>query len=376
MNFRRMRAVARKEFRHIIRDPRSLIMTLAIPLMMLILFGYALSLDVDRIPTLIYDADKSPQSRELIGHFQGSRYFQIMGMVDEYKTIENSIDRNECIMGVVIPQDYSINLLSGKRAEIQLLIDGSDSNTAAISLGYVEALIKMHSVNLKSSASYKGGMRYAPPVEGRLRVWFNEELKSRNYIVPGLIAYILMIVAVPLTSLTIAREWEMGTMEQLLSTPLRPVELILGKIIAFFSIGLIDMLVTIIAGVIIFHVPFRGSPLLLFFSGCIFLFGALSWGIFISTVMRSQLLAYQIGMVTSMLPAFLLSGFIYAIENMPYVIQLITYAVPARYLITVLRGIFLKGVGLEVLWLEVLMLSVFTMVVFTLATKKLKQKLM
>ncbi|OGV96584.1 MAG: hypothetical protein A3I04_00540 [Nitrospinae bacterium RIFCSPLOWO2_02_FULL_39_110] len=360
MNLRRLKTIAWKEFIHIIRDPRSLTMALAIPLLMLILFGYALSLDVDHIPTLIYDADKSPESRELIEKFQGSRFFQIIGIADGYKSIESKIDKNECLMGVIIPQDYSRNILSGKTAEIQLLIDGSDSNTAAISLGYVEALIRMHT---------------APSIEGRVRVWYNSELKSRNYIVPGLIAYILMVVAVPLTSLTIAREWEMGTMEQLLSTPLKPIELILGKVSALFTIGFIDMMITVIAGVVIFHVPLRGSPLLLLFTGCVFLFGALCWGIFISTVTRSQLLAYQIGMLTSMLPSFLLSGFIYAIENMPLLVQGITYIVPARYLITVLRGIFLKGAGFKILWFEIVLLLLLSSGIFILTIKKFKQKI-
>lgn len=376
MNLRRLKTIAWKEFIHIIRDPRSLTMALAIPLLMLILFGYALSLDVDHIPTLIYDADKSPESRELIEKFQGSRFFQIIGIADGYKSIESRIDKNECLMGVIIPQDYSKNILSGKTAEIQLLIDGSDSNTAAISLGYVEALIRMHSLNLKASAiKNKRLISPAPSIEGRVRVWYNNELKSRNYIVPGLIAYILMIVAVPLTSLTIAREWEMGTMEQLLSTPLKPVELILGKVSALFTIGFIDMMITVIAGVVIFHVPLRGSPLLLLFTGCVFLFGALCWGIFISTVTRSQMLAYQIGMLTSMLPSFLLSGFIYAIENMPLLIQGITYIVPARYLITVLRGIFLKGAGFKILWFEIVLLLLLSSGIFTLTIKKFKQKI-
>ena len=376
MNLRRLKTIAWKEFIHIIRDPRSLTMALAIPLLMLILFGYALSLDVDHIPTLIYDADKSPESRELIEKFQGSRFFQIIGIADGYKSIESRIDKNECLMGVIIPQDYSRNILSGKTAEIQLLIDGSDSNTAAISLGYVEALIRMHSLNLKASAiKNKRLISPTPSIEGRVRVWYNNELKSRNYIVPGLIAYILMIVAVPLTSLTIAREWEMGTMEQLLSTPLKPVELILGKVSALFTIGFIDMMITVIAGVVIFHVPLRGSPLLLLFTGCVFLFGALCWGIFISTVTRSQMLAYQIGMLTSMLPSFLLSGFIYAIENMPLLIQGITYIVPARYLITVLRGIFLKGAGFKILWFEIVLLLLLSSGIFILTIKKFKQKI-
>jgi ABC-2 type transport system permease protein len=376
MNLRRTRAIARKEFLHIVRDPRSLIMALAVPLVMLLLFGYALTLDVDRIPTLVYDADQSPRSRELIEQFRGSRYFQILGFVDEYRTIERAIDRDECLLGLVIPKDYSRDLLTGQEVQVQLLLDGSDSNTASIARGYAEGLLQTYALQVRSEAlNRQGGEPPRPPVEARLRVWYNSELESKNYIVPGLIAVILMIIAALLTSLTIAREWEMGTMEQLLSTPVRPTELVLGKMIAFFAVGLIDMLVALGVGVLIFQVPLRGSALLVFVTSCIFLFGALCWGILISALARQQLLAYQMGILSSFLPAFLLSGFIYAIENMPAVIQVITHIVPARYFVSLLKGIFLKGVGLEVLWTEAGFLVAYAGIVFLVATRQMKQKL-
>jgi len=267
-------------------------------------------------------------------------------------------------------------LLSGEEAEVQLLLDGSDSNTASIALGYAESMLQAYALELRSAAlNRKGAGQLTPPVEPRLRVWYNSELKSRNYIVPGLIAVILMIIAALLTSLTIAREWEMGTMEQLLSTPLRPAELVLGKLTAFFSLGLIDMTVAVVVGVFIFHVPLRGNAFFLFFTACIFLFGALCWGIMLSAVTRSQLLAYQLGMLSSFLPAFILSGFIYSIENMPVIIRMVTHIFPARYFVTILKGIFLKGVGMQVLWDEVAFLVVFAGIVFFLATRKLRQKL-
>jgi ABC-2 type transport system permease protein len=376
MNWRRTRAVARKEFLHIVRDPRSLIMALAVPLVLLVLFGYALTLDVDRIPTLVYDADHTAESRELIEQFRGSRYFQVLGLVDEYKTIERKIDRDECLLGVVIQPGYARDLMSGGEPEVQLLLDGSDSNTASIARGYAEGVLQSYALALRARAlDRKGGGQFRAPVDARMRVWYNSELKSKNYIVPGLIAVILMIIAALLTSLTIAREWEMGTMEQLLSTPLRPAELVLGKLAAFFGIGLIDMLVTVGAGTLIFQVPLRGNPLFLFFTGCIFLFGALCWGILLSALARSQLLAYQMGMLTSFLPAFILSGFIYSIENMPAAIQLVTYVTPTRYFVTILKGIFLKGIGIKVLWIEVGLLLAFAGFVFLAATRKLKQKL-
>ncbi|MGA1841655.1 MAG: ABC transporter permease [bacterium] len=376
MNLRRTKTVARKEFIHIIRDPRSLIMALALPLLLLLLFSYALTLDVDRIPTLIYDLDKSPQSRELIERFAGSRYFSILGIVDRYETIEDRIDRDECLLSVVIPRNYARDLLSGKKAQVQLLLDGSDSNTASIALGYADAMLNAYSFELRSGASErKGGGEIPVPVEARLRVWYNSEMKSKNYIVPGLIAVILMIISALLTSLTIAREWEMGTMEQLLSTPLRSTEMVLGKMAAFFTVGMADTLIAIGAGVFIFQVPLRGSAILVLLTSCIFLFGSLCTGIMISALARQQLMAYQLGIITSFLPAFLLSGFIFAIENMPPVIQIVTYLVPARYFITMLKGIFLKGVGIKVLCVELGLLLAYAWVVFWIATHKIKHKL-
>jgi ABC-2 type transport system permease protein len=366
MSFRRTRAVARKEFLHILRDPRSLIMALALPFLLLMLFGYALSLDVDRIPTIVYDQDGSPQSRELIARIQGSRYFQVLGFAGRYGDIQSKIDTSECLLGVVIPRRYGHDAVSGREVTIQVLLDGSDSNTASIALGYIEAVAMTHALELQS--------RRAMPVEVRVRVWYNNELKSKNFIVPGLIAVILMIIASLITSLTIAREWEMGTMEQLLSTPLRPAELVLGKLSAFFVVGLVDMLIAIVTGVAVFGVPFRGNALLLFFSGCLFLFGALCWGIFLSAVTRSQLLAFQAGILSSFLPAFLLSGFVYAIESMPTVVRAVTHIVPARYFVTLLQGVFLKGVGLRVLWGEIAFLAVYALLVFVVATRKVGQK--
>lgn len=375
MSWRRLRAVARKEFLHIVRDSRSLGLALALPLVMLLLFGYALSLDVDRIPTVVYDRDQTPDSRDLIREFSGSRYFQIVGRAGDYQTIDREINASRCLLAIVIPEKFSDNLRGGRVAEVQLLLDGSDSNTASIAMGYVDAITRLYALKVRSDAQSRlGGGKLQAPIDARVRVWYNEDLKSRNYIVPGLIAVILMIIAALLTSLTIAREWENGTMEQLLSTPVRPAELVLGKLAAFFALGLVDMLICLVVGVFIFDVPLRGSPLLLFFSSCVFLFGALCWGVMLSAMTRSQLLAYQLGVVTSFLPAFLLSGFIFALENMPKVIQVVSYIVPARYFIVVIKGIFLKGVGLDVLWFEILLLIVYAAGVFLAATRKLRQK--
>lgn len=375
MNRIRLYAIFRKEGLHIVRDPRSLIAALAVPLVMLLMFGWALSLDVDRVPTTVWDRDKSPQSRELIEHFRGSRYFEIREPSDSYRPIERDIDRSKIMLGVVIPDDFSKHILERKQADVQLLLDGSDSNTAGLARAYAEGVVQSYALEVRDRVAQQKGMgQLKPPVEPLVRVLYNNDLKSRNYIVPGLIAVILMIISALLTSLTIAREWESGTMEQLLSTPVRPIELLLGKLGAFFALGLVDTLIAIVVGVYIFGVPLHGNPLLLVATSCLFLFGALCWGIFISTVTRSQLIAFQMSMITSFLPAFLLSGFVYSIENMPTVIQVVTYVIPARYFVTILKGIFLKGVGVEILWLELALLVVYAVVLLAVATRKLREK--
>jgi drug efflux transport system permease protein len=375
VSYRRLKAVTKKELLHIVRDPRSLTLALALPLVMLLLFGYALTLDVDRILTDVYDQDRTPQSRELIDQFRGSRYFQIHEAINSYQTAQRGIDKSTILLTIVIPKYYSRHLLAGEEADVQLLIDGSDSNTAAIALGYADAVVQSYAAQLRSNAQVQhGGQPLRVPVDPRIRVWYNSDLKSKNFIVPGLIAVTMMIIASMLSSLTIAREWENGTMEQLLSTPVRPSELVLGKLLAYFALGLVDMLISIIVGVFIFQVPFRGSVWFLFFTSCLFLFGALSWGIFISATARSQLMAYQMGMLSSFLPGYLLSGFIYSIANMPKVIQVISYIVPARYFVTILNGVFLKGVGLRMLLVEVLMLSAYAGLVFWGASRKMRLK--
>ena len=337
--------------------------------------GYALSLDVDQIPAIVYDHSHSPESRDLIREFSGSRYFNIIGYADNDAAIDRDIDRSKALIGIVIPERFSADLLSGRETKVQVLLDGSDSNTASIALGYADALVRTYAAELSTKAQDKmGAPQMKPPVDARIRVVYNEDLESKNFIVPGLIAVIIMIISALLTSLTIAREWEQGTMEQLLSTPVRPMELVFGKLAAYFLVGLFDMIACLVIAVTVFAVPLKGSVVLLFVTSCIFLFGALSWGIFISASSRTQLMAYQLGTLTSFLPAFMLSGFIYSIDNMPFVIQILTRIFPSRYFVTITKGIFLKGVGVQALWVEILLLIFYALVVFSFAARKMRQK--
>lgn len=375
MNPRRTLAIAKKEILHIVRDTRSLMAALTQPLLVLLLFGYALSLDVDHVATMIYDSDQSVESESLVREFRGSRYFTIVGETNSYKDIERGMDQRKVQVGIVIPTDYSRNLALGKEAQVQILLDGSDSNTASIALGYAQGLISNYSARTRDDAqAIRTGGTMRVPVDAQVRVWYNPDMVSRYFIVPGLIGVITMIIAALLTSLCIAREWENGTMEQLLSTPVRPAELAMGKLIAYFLLGLIDMLVAIFVGIYVFDVPLKGSAALLLFSSCVFLFGGMAWGIFISAGHRTQLPAYQMGTFTSFLPAFLLSGFVYSLHNMPVVIQVISYIVPARYFINIAKGVFLKGVGLRLLWFDLLLLVIYGIGVFFLATRRLRQK--
>lgn len=376
ISLRRTRALARKELLHIARDPLSLGMALALPMLLLVLFGYALSLDVDRIPLLLYDQDRTPQSRALIARFEGSRFFEINGYIDGYASAELALDGGKAMAVLVIPHDFGGKLSNARPSPVQLLLDGSDSNTAGIALGYARAMVDGYSNEVRTLYQVRHGSgEIQPPVDTRLRVVFNSGLKSKNYIIPGLIAVILMMIAAMLSSLSIAREWENGTMEELLSTPLRPAELVLGKLSAFFVLGAADTVTAVLAGVFVFEAPLRGSVLLLAASAFVFLFGALCWGLWLSAITRNQLQAYQLGLMSSFLPAFLLSGFVYSIDGMPLIPRLLSRIVPARYFVALLKGIFLKGTGLETLWGEMALLVLYAAVVFVLITRKLGRKI-
>lgn len=377
-SLRRITAVGRKEFLHVLRDPRSLALGILMPLIMLFLFGYALTLDVDRVPLAVWDQSQTAQSRELVSRFEGSRYFSLRMQANAYTDLEHAVDRREALIALVIPPDFADKLENGGSPALQVILDGSDPNTATIAQGYAEAIVLTWSRQISLAALQR---RFPPqaagalPLEIRPRIWFNTDLVSRNFIFPGLIPVIMMIVAALLTSLSMAREWETGTMEQLVTMPVRNWELIVGKLAPYFCIGLVDLLLSVGVGYFVFSVPLKGSILLLSALSLMFLVGALSVGMLISIITKSQLLASQLALLVTVLPAFLLSGFIFPLENMPAPIQAVSHIVVARYFVTILRGIYLKDVGLAVLWPQALFLLGFALLILGISVRTFKKKL-
>jgi len=305
MKLFRVLAIARKESIHIARDPRSLGMAIAMPMLLLSLFGFALTMDVDNVPLVVWDQSGTPESRELISQFAGSRYFNIHARARNYREVERAIDFREALAALIVPSDFAVLIAAGRNVPVQMIVDGSDANTATIAMGYARVVALVYSQQLTiREARRAGGAALSVPIEVRPRAWFNDDMQSRNFIIPGLIAVIMMVIAALLTSLTVAREWERGTMEQLISTPVRGSELILGKLLPYFAVGMLDVLLSVLMGEFIFHVPLRGNLALLFGMAAIFLAGALTLGMLISIVTKSQLLASQLAMVLTFLPRF------------------------------------------------------------------------
>ncbi len=376
MKLQRLLAVAKKEFIHVIRDWRSLFLSLAIPVILIMLFGYALTLDLRKVPTVVWDQSKSAQSRDLLTLYSGSPYFSIIGYFDNYKALQLALDRGKAMVAIVIPSNFARKIIAQKPVAIQIIGDGSDANTSRLAMGYAATVAMIYSSNITTKRlQLSGRANLLPPVEMVSRSWYNPDLRSQNVIIPGIIAIVMVVIAAMLTSVTIAKEWETGTMEQLIATPLKGPELIIGKVIPYFVIGMADVAIAVAMGKWLFNVPIVGNAGLLFAMAAIFLTGALFWGMSLSIILKSQVLANQIAIVSGYLPTLILSGFVFAIENMPGPIQCITYVVPARYFIAILRGIYLKGIGLEILWLDALLLTVYAIFMVFLAHRKFKFKL-
>jgi ABC-2 type transport system permease protein len=376
MSFTRFLAVARKEVVQILRDSRSLIIVVIMPVVLVLLFGYGVSLDLKGLPVYVYDREGSQQSQDLLKRFQASAYFDVVRVVNNYPALARSLDDDHAKMGIVIPWDFSQRLRDGRPAQVQALVDGSDDNTANVLIGYAQGVVQGYSSDMQLDWLRNHGQVVQPAsVSIETRTWYNEDLESSAFIVPGVLALVMSVIGAFLTSLTIAREWERGTMEQLISTPVTSAEIMLGKLVPYFVIGMFDVVVCALIAIYWFQVPFRGSFLTLLLSSAMFMVVVLSLGFFISVTAKNQFAASQIALLITFLPAFLLSGFLFAIEQMPIALQWITRILPARYYVSVLKKIFLKGTPTALLYADLVPLAVFAVVLAVLATRTFHKRL-
>lgn len=375
VSFSRIKPLVIKEFRQIARDRRSLGVLLFIPAFMLVMFGYALNLDVKHTSLAVFDQNKSKTSRDFIGNFLHSEYFNFKYYLSSSSQIDELMSKEKATMALVIPPDFSKELLAGREATVQIILDGSNASAAGTAVGYANAIIQDYSTAIMSQVLVRTGhLDFLPPIEYRPRVWYNPELKSARFLIPGLIAFILMITAVVSTSLSVVREKERGTMEQITVSPVKPLELILGKTIPFVLISLAATVAILLASYLLFGVAVKGSFLLLFLVTLVFVIACLGLGLLISTVAETQQVAFMIAVLVSMLPTFTLSGFVFPIRNMPMTIQVVTYLIPARYFLVALRGIMLKGIGITAFWNQILFLVAFAILTIGMSSVRMARQ--
>jgi len=363
--------IARKEFLQFRRDRRLLPMVIFAPVFQLVIYGYAISTTIANIDTSVYDLDRTQESRELISTITASRYFRFKYLVANFRSLDELINRGSVTAAVVIPTGFAKDLSRGTAAQVQVIVDGSDPNTATTALGYMQAIFRSYSENIIIK---RFGRPPPSGVDARIRVWYNPTLESKNYMVPGIIAFVLMQITMILTAFSIVREKELGTIEQLIVTPIRKHELILGKVLPYVAIGYLDIFLILLVGTRAFRVPVTGSIVLLLLLSGLFLLSALGIGLFISTVSRNQQQA-MMAISFIMMPSFLLSGFFFPIANMPPVIQALTYTIPLRYYLDIVRGIFLKGTGVTLLWNQIAPLTALGIIILVLSVVWFRKKL-
>jgi ABC-2 type transport system permease protein len=378
MNLHRIKALLHKEIKQALRDKRMRMIIFVSPLIQLFLLGYAANTDVRDIRTVVCDRSNTSISRELADAFQSSGYFRIVQKVRDPRDAEPLIDRGKAQVILVIPKDFSRNLHRGRTVDLQLIVEGTDSIVATNAVSYGNMIIAAHlqkfSQPLPTINTVTQMSRRLPQVKSEVRVWFNPDLKSRNFFIPGVIAMLLTVVSLVLTSFSIVREWEIGTMEQLIVTPLRPTELITGKTLPFFLLGLIDLALIFLVGTLWFQIPFRGNILLLSLSAVLYLINALGIGIFISTISRTQQQALM-GVFLYTFPSILFSGFVFPIYNIPLVVRWIAYINPLTYFLTIVRGVFLKGADITVLWSQLVFLALAGPILLAISIKQFHNKL-
>jgi ABC-2 type transport system permease protein len=378
MRLTALRAIARKEFIQMRRDMATTYMVVIFPMMMLVLYGFGIRYDVRSVPMTIFDQDRTAQSRQYLERFASSPYFAVRRYVDNYRDLQTDIDRGKSRIGLVIPTDFSRRIASHREAVVQVLVDGTDSNTASISMNYFSRITQTYSsgIMVQQMDAVLRQMRLSiPAVEAEQRIWFNPDLESVQFVVPGIIAIIMMIVGTLLTAVTIVKEKEQGTIEQIVSSPIGRYELMFGKVMPYAMLAYLDFLLIVGASRFLFGVTIKGSILLLLFTAFFYLIGVLGLGILVSTLTRTQMAAMLTAILASMLPSILLSGFVFPINQMPPVLQAITALVPARYFIEILRDIYLKGLGFEYFWKETLYILLFGFLTLVLAARRFQKRL-
>ncbi|MGA8613040.1 MAG: ABC transporter permease [Xanthobacteraceae bacterium] len=377
MKLRRLKAIAVKEILQVWRDPRSLMIALLLPFTQMFLFGYGVNLDLKHLPVCTFDREGSQLSQALFKHFQASQYFTVVRNVKSYPEVVAAIDNADCGLAIVVPPDFSERLNDSGTASVQAIIDGTDDNTANIAFGYAAAVVDGYSNDIEVSWIDRQGkpLQQIQPMMVQSRVWFNEDLESRNFIIPGLVAMIMALVGAQLTSLTISREWERGTMELLISTPVKPNEVMFGKLVPYLVLGWLDAAFCLAIAALWFGVPYRGTLFALFITTSLFIVVVLSIGYLMSVLIRSQVGASQIALLVTMLPTTLLSGYIFPIDQMPRVVQDITYLIYSRYYVLIVKSLFLKGSSLAELWTPILFLVVYAAAVMILAARAFRKRL-
>lgn len=366
----------KKEFLQFKRDPKMFGIILLSPIIQLILLGYALNMEVEIVHTAVLDNNRTNESREFIRNFNGSKYFNIDYYCDNYDELQKKIDDGDVILGIVIPKEFSADKAKGKVTPVQFIIDGSDGNSGAITIGYVQSIVRKYSE--RTALEYlkgKGKINFSVPLKAETRAWFNPEFETRVYMVPAIVGLLLSIVTIILTSLAIVKEKEIGTLEQLIVTPIKPYQMILGKLLPFLLLGFVSVGIILTAMVVVFGIPIKGSFSFLLLSSFAFVLSTLGLGLFVSTITKTQQQAMMIAIFVILMPMIYLSGFAFPIENMPEAIQWITYIIPLRYFLTIIRGVILKGLGFEQLWPELIILFVFGFVILIFSSMRFSKKI-
>lgn len=372
--FRSLRPIIIKEFRQIRRDPTSLGMLLVLPAALIILVGYALNFDVKHVPLAIFDQSKTSSSRAYLEKFKQTELFDYQFDVQSYQEIEEHFLHGRAKVAIVVPKTFAEDVLAGRDTRVQILVDGSDANTGAQAIGNAARMTADYSARLVAEAFTRAGKKYYMPVDFQPRVWYNPDLLSNQFLLPGLIGFILVLSAVVSTSMTVVREKERGTMEQIMVSPLRPVDVILGKTIPYMLIGLIAATAVLVIGYILFDIQVKGSILVLYAGIFIIILGSLGQGLLISTVTDSQQVAFMMSVFSSLLPSFLLSGFIFPVSSMPIVLQILSNIAVNKFFLVVVRGVMLKGVGFDAVWEQFVYMGIFAAVMLGVSTKRMQKR--